>query len=139
MTIKQNQKGFTLIELMIVVAIIGILAAIAIPAYSTYTKKAKFTEVINATSPLKLAVDLCYAEDAALAGCDWAVTTTLAKGAMIGANVTTAAVVDGVITIASSLASTPASAYILTPEDTNSVGALTWSNSGSSCIDDGLC
>jgi len=43
-----NKKGFTLIELMIVIAIIGILAAIAIPAYSDYTKKARYSEVTNA-------------------------------------------------------------------------------------------
>ena len=58
-TNKATQKGFTLIELMIVVAIIGILAAIALPAYQNYTNKAKFTEVINATAAAKSAVEVC--------------------------------------------------------------------------------
>jgi len=55
----KKQAGFTLIELMIVVAIIGILAAIAVPQYQNYTNKAKFTEVVNATAPMKGAVELC--------------------------------------------------------------------------------
>lgn len=56
---KQAQKGFTLIELMIVIAIIGILAAVAVPQYSQYTKRAKFAELVALTAPIKSAVTAC--------------------------------------------------------------------------------
>ena len=56
MNIKQTQKGFTLIELMIVIAIIGILAAVALPAYSDYTNRAKMSEVILAGSTCRTEV-----------------------------------------------------------------------------------
>jgi type IV pilus assembly protein PilA len=55
-SMKRIQKGFTLIELMIVVAIIGILAAVALPAYQDYTTRAKVSEVILMGAPAKLAV-----------------------------------------------------------------------------------
>ena len=57
---KRTQSGFTLIELMIVIAILGILAAIAIPAYQDYSIRAKVSEAINTASPAKLAVSEYY-------------------------------------------------------------------------------
>jgi type IV pilus assembly protein PilA len=68
-TMKRVQQGFTLIELMIVVAIIGILAAIAIPAYQDYTGKAQLTEALNITSAVKAAVAQCAIEQGALTNC----------------------------------------------------------------------
>ena len=63
--IKSIQKGFTLIELMIVVAIIGILAAIAIPAYQDYTIRAQVTEGLNLMSDMKAGVAEWYAQEGA--------------------------------------------------------------------------
>ena len=70
-TTMKNQKGFTLIELMIVVAIIAILAAIALPAYSNYTKKAKVSEVILAASSLRTDVSEYVASNNSLPPTTW--------------------------------------------------------------------
>jgi len=60
---RSMQKGFTLIELMIVVAIIGILAAIALPAYSDYTARAQASEALTVTEGLKKDIGVHYAEN----------------------------------------------------------------------------
>ncbi len=62
---RSMQKGFTLIELMIVVAIIGILAAVALPAYQDYTKRAKMSEVILAASACRTTVTEIYQTNSA--------------------------------------------------------------------------
>lgn len=96
----QVQKGFTLIELMIVVAIIGILAAVAIPLYSDYTQRALASNGLSALSSYKTAIALCYQKEGAFTDCD-----TSTNGVPAGPAATddingidTIAVADGVIT-----------------------------------------
>jgi type IV pilus assembly protein PilA len=64
MYMKTMQKGFTLIELMIVVAIIGILAAVAIPAYQDYTVRAKIQEAVNLSNPHRTSLGIACSEGA---------------------------------------------------------------------------
>ncbi|PID63228.1 MAG: prepilin-type cleavage/methylation domain-containing protein [Gammaproteobacteria bacterium] len=76
---KNLQKGFTLIELMIVIAIIGILAAIAIPQYQNYVIKSQVTRVIGETGSIRTLVDLCLTDGKE---CDFTVPTSSLLGAV---------------------------------------------------------
>jgi type IV pilus assembly protein PilA len=63
-------QGFTLVELMIALAIIGIIMAIAVPSYQNYTRRAHYSEIVNATAPYKIAVAECYQIMGSVTGCD---------------------------------------------------------------------
>ncbi len=96
---QNSQKGFTLIELMIVVAIIGILAAVAIPAYSDYTIKARLSNAIASTSSLKTAVAICLQEQGGVPGACDAGAEGIPAAMTPTSEVASATVADGVITV----------------------------------------
>ena len=114
--VKKAQAGFTLIELMIVVAIIGILAAVAIPAYQNYIKKAKFANVISATNAVKLAMADCIQNNSSLAACDTAAKLNITLPTAADANLSslTITAATGIITGTGTTAA-GGYTYIITP------------------------
>jgi len=144
---KSNKKGFTLIELMIVIAIIGILAAIAVPQYQLYTLRAKFSEVVVAVTPFKLGVEVCVVQQGLAIG--GTITGCAAGNNGMPANATASGAVQSITVIDSGQITAQSSAslsstiysYVITPTIASSSTAsasVTWAKSGS-CIAAGLC
>ena len=147
-----KQSGFTLIELMIVIAIIGILAAIAIPQYQTYTMKAKFSEVVSAAGPYKTGFELCATDNglattASMTGgnCDAPATTVGGAGNTTGempvvfsggTGFTSGVTATSGVIVATGGASVGNKTYQLTAAINN--GLVSWTKAGT-CVASGLC
>ena len=127
---QKIQKGFTLIELMIVVAIIGILAAVAIPAYQDYTVRAKVTEGLSLAAAAKTSVSEYFSSNDSLP--DTNARAGLAAPASIsGNNVSSVTVAAGVITIIySGAANSPIKNSTLVLKPKTSAGKIQWSCTG---------
>lgn len=126
-TDKDTQHGFTLIELMIVIAIVGILASIAVPQYGRYTQKAKFVDVINRTANYRTAVSLCAQESGNLLNCTPGSDFNIPPDLNNEGSITSLTTVQGVI----SVVATPAIGgytYTLTP--TLAQDVITWATTG---------
>ncbi|MDO6764537.1 prepilin-type N-terminal cleavage/methylation domain-containing protein [Agarivorans sp. 1_MG-2023] len=142
--VANKQSGFTLIELMIVVAIIAILAAVALPAYQTYTSKSRFSETVLAVGPSKTSLEICVQTNAISAPSSTN-DECYTKATNLAATSATGDFVEKVeITVASN-------EYVITatsaglPENKTYIlsgavsgGAVTWDKTGS-CIAADLC
>jgi type IV pilus assembly protein PilA len=130
---SMKNHGFTLIELLIAIAIVGILMTIAIPSYQSYTRKAHYSEIVQATSPFKIGIEECYQIMSDLSVCkpgQNGVPDNIASGNGVG-------LVDSLlIEDKGKIIVTPKNLYGIKPEDTYELtptennNQLTWQSGG---------
>jgi type IV pilus assembly protein PilA len=130
---RAAQKGFTLIELMIVVAIIGILAAIALPAYQDYTARAQASEPLTSTGGIRADLAVFYSENNAFpaAGSDIHTATAALAGKYFAAGGATLGAADGVISVVFNAGALNGQTMTLTPTVVAATGQISrWTCAG---------
>jgi len=135
----KKTQGFTLIELMIVVAIIGILAAVALPAYQNYSNRAAFSELVLAVTPRKTAVELAIQtrSPSAIADLDGG-SLGIPADVAVGAATHGAAVLNGAITMTWQDDGTDLDGVTYTLTAGGVTPPVQWTEGGT-CLTNGLC